>query len=234
MRTKISALSTLLLGIAFSTGCAVGDADMSMEEEVSALEGMASLAPLATLDRDGLHFASPELAQQWVEEAPGVWRQVAGSGRLVMGAEGHRSSVMQLEDELAWLRAAGALSAELVSAQARLDAHRAALAKAEDEIGVEVTCDIALYTGPSGPIFGFSGSAALTELACTGGTVTFTVESQACTNSSGCGPYNVQTAVPGSTPALWGSLRSGTGSSCDAFVALSPSNLAQFDIFPCS
>jgi hypothetical protein len=223
-------ISSVLMGIAFGAGCAIDDPGSS--EEVAGVESTIEVEPLATLSSAGLQFASAEIARQWVEEAPGVWRHEDGTRRMILGEEGHRWAVAQLDDELAALNTQDADESLIEAKEAHLAVQRTALDKAGDEIGTEATCNIGLYTGASGPIFGFVGSAALAQLSCQNGTVVFTVESQACTGSTGCGPYSVQTAIPDSTPRLWGSLRSGTGN-CFSTVFVSPPGIGQSSNFTC-
>jgi hypothetical protein len=223
-------IASVFIGISLSAGCALDGQDR--HEELAGVESTYEIAPLATLKGGELTFASADIARQWQEEAPGVWRHEDGTRRLIMGQDGHRWVAAQLEDELAALYAGGADESLIETKEAHLAIQREALDKAGDEIGIEATCDIGLYTGASGPIFGFVGGASLAELSCQNGTVVFTVESQVCTGSTGCGAYSVQTAIPDSTPRLWGSLRSGTGS-CFASVFVSPPGIGQSSSFTC-
>lgn len=229
MSNKLLSVSMATLGIAaWSVGCGVeADADVVMTAE-SVPAGLEISAIYNAVD--GLRFLSPEVASSWSEVTKGVWRSDTGQ-QLIAGEEGHRWAVEQTQAELAELRATNADVVTIEHKESILDMHQRALK--EPQVGDKASCNIAFYNGPSSPFTGFVGSAGLTQLSCTGGTVTFTVQSQACTNSTGCGPVVTQTAVVGSTPGLWGTARSGTGSSCGSVVSVSPPGVVSSGTFVC-
>ena len=233
MITKIRFASTALslVGIAALAGaCAHGEG--AVDEELAGIESPVAVEPLATYNaNDGLSFVSPDMAANWHEEAPGVWRRADGEQRLIIGQEGHRWALAQLDRELAELRAADADASLIEAKQAKLAGKRDALAKA-DGVGTAATCSIGLYTGPSSPFTGLVGGAALAELSCQNGTVIFTVETFVCAGTSGCGSVSRQTAIPTATPALWGQARSGVGS-CYSDVFVTPANVGQSSSYTC-
>lgn len=105
---------------------------------------------------------------------------------------------------------------------------RLTIAAAEDtrhkslgNMSADVTCNIALYSGPSSPFIGQVGGAALAQLSCVNGTVAFTVEAGVCTETTGCGLLYGEMAYPDSTPRLWGTIRTGFGD-CDSSVSARP------------
>ncbi|GAB4520175.1 MAG: hypothetical protein Tsb0020_38800 [Haliangiales bacterium] len=212
-------IATVLLATSLSVGCAVDGVDGDSHELNGELAPAGQIEPLATVDADGMHFASEEIARQWSQAAPGVWSHSDGT-RLIFGAEGHRWAADELEAELDALYAADASMDVVAAKEAALDQRLAALDKASgEEIRTEVSCNVAMYTDISSPITGFVGGAALAQISCTNGTVAFTVDSMVCT-STGCSS-NSQTAVPDSIPRIWGVARSGTGNCfSDVFISL--------------
>lgn len=221
------------VGITSLVGACAQDGDEIVQEELSGIESPIELEPVATFDAtNGLQFASPDIAVQWREEAPGVWRHETGTQRLIMGEQGHRSAVSLVEAELAELRSAGADNSLIAAKESYLASQRNAVAKAASEVSPQVSCRIRPYNGPSSPFTGYVGGAALVELVCYGGTVRFTIDTQVCTGTTGCGPVLRQIAYPTSTPGLWGQARSGYGT-CYSFVAVSPPGIFEDDYYRC-
>jgi len=99
-----------------------------------------------------------------------------------------------------------AMEAEI--AEAGLD--RLGVPQPEGTLGL--SCNVGLYAGPSGPVSGIPGAAALAQSSCTGGCASITVRSQACCNGA-CTPLSISTnnAVC-STPWTAGVIRQGSGS----------------------
>lgn len=232
-KTHIARAALSLIAIASLAGaCAQGNDDSLIHDQFTGDDAAVAVQPLATFNAaEGLNFVSPDMAAEWNEEAPGVWRQADGEQRLIIGAEGHRWAVQQLSGELAELRAAGADSSAIAAKEAHLASQRDALAKSDD-ISTQATCNIALYTGPSSPFTGYTGAAALAQISCQNGTVVFTVETFVCAGTSGCGPVSIQTAIPGPNPGLWGQARSGSGS-CYSDVFVSPANVGRASSYTC-
>ncbi len=237
MKQTLYSISAIATGAALMIGCATGDVDVN--EELSGVESSMDVVPLASFSgSEGLRFATDELAREWTQEAAGVWRHMDSDKRLVIGEDGHRWSVAQLESELTAMRKDNADEEAIAAKEADLARYQFSLEKAQEkgegDFSTDATCSIGLYTDGSGPLVGFVGSAAVAEISCVNGTVVFTVESLACTGTSGCGPVSVQTAIPDSLPRLWGTARSGFGSCfADVFVSL-PAGIGQAANFNCN
>jgi hypothetical protein len=232
-KTSIGMAALMLSGTLFVAAC-----DDSNQEAVEvAFEGDvlgSELAPMATLrPGEGLRFASEEVARAWTQEAPGVWRHQDSTGRLIVGGEGHQWAAERLEIELAGLYEQGAPESELAAREAQLAAHKEVAAQADDKASLAASCDISTYNGPSSPYTGFIGGAALAQISCVNGTVIFTVETQVCTGTSGCGPVSRQTAIPDAFPRIWGTARSGYGS-CWSYVYLTPSGIFDSYSYTCN
>lgn len=237
MNKMHTGMMSVILGAAVAlTGCF--ETDDAIEVQFEGDEAPIELAPLAIYDAtSGLQFASEEVAQEWTEEAPGVWRQRGTGQQLVMGARGHESAVALLRAELDQLRADGAEDGVIQGKQARLADMRAAADKARDLNQTEASCEIGLYNGPSSPITGYVGGAALAELRCFNGSVMFTVNSQVCISTYGssysCTPTHSQTVIVGSTWRTVGTVSSGSGL-CSSWVSVSPSGFNASNAYPCN
>ena len=221
----VAVLSSAALG----AGCS---AEMSeIDQAIAGEQAMAVIDTTATFSAtEGLRFADDAAARGWTAVAPGVWRSASGAKQLIIGAEGHRWAVEQTEAELARLYEKGGDMAAIEHEEALLRMQQNALETAAN--GTQANCDIALYTGPASTLFGVIGGAALAQLSCTNGTLPFTVESQVCTDSTGCGPVHAYTAEPDSTPRLWGSVRSGLGF-CESAVLVTPPGVVQSNRYLC-
>lgn len=239
MEKTYKAMVALVLGSSIMmAGCDQADEGMeateAMDYEVQGIEPEVELAPMATFSHaDGLRFASEDAARAWTQEGPGVWLHGESNQRLVMGEEGHRWAAEQLQAELDALYASGADDSLIAAHEALLAGAQQAAGKAGEQASLAVSCNIATYNGGSSPFTGYTGGAALAQISCTGGTVVFTVQTQVCTGTYGCGPVNTQTAIPTSTPMLWGTARYGFGT-CSSFVSLSPSGIYDSNVYTCS
>ncbi|MDI3287810.1 hypothetical protein [Polyangium sp. 15x6] len=165
----------------------------------------------------------------WKELAPGVWEngEQEGAGRIIAGAEGHKWAIEQAEKELSELQAQAEEDPAANDAIERLQAQLANLQETAKNIAaapasLTVSCNIGFYTGPSSPVSGSYGAAALAQVSCTGGCEMFTISAQACTNF-GCSPVYSSSRFVCSTPWTYGVTQSGTyGASCSSAASVSP------------
>lgn len=170
----------------------------------------------------------------WKELAPGVFENDAeeGANRIVIGAEGHKWAIEQAETELSNLREQSELQTDddqaTIEAMKQIEVQIANLQKTAQNIAATpgtpqaISCNIGFYTGPSSPIAGYYGAAALAQVSCTGGCQTFTVSTQACTNF-GCTPVYASSRFVCSTPWTYGVSKSGSyGASCSSAASVSP------------
>lgn len=155
--------------------------------------------------------------------APGVWEVEAKDGfvqQVVVGQEGQLWLLEQMTAEL------DALRDRLGAETGQEDALREQIAAVEEAIatttssldelttgpgGVQApSCNISLYAGPSGPVSGIPGAAALAQSSCSGGCATITVRSQACCNGA-CTPLSIATNTVCASPWTAGVIRQGSG-----------------------
>jgi hypothetical protein len=171
------------------------------------------------------------------ETAPGVWESEGddGASRIVVGVEGHQWAIEQAEKDLADLVDRSAQRADsdpdsvLMDAIQQSEAHLKNLKDAAQGIAAAqgttpqaVSCNIGFYTGPSSPVVGTYGAAALTQVACSGGCQVFTISAQACTNF-GCSPVASSSSWVCSSPWTFGVSKGGTyGASCSSATSISP------------
>ena len=171
----------------------------------------------------------------WKELAPGVWEsgEQEGGNRIIVGAEGHKWAIEQAEKELSELEARSVSLAEedpaVNDAMEQLQAQLANLQETANNLAaapigtnLTVSCNIGFYTGPSSPVAGYYGAAALAQVSCTGGCQAFTISAQACTNF-GCTPTYSSSRFVCSTPWTYGVTMSGSyGASCSSAASVSP------------
>ncbi len=150
--------------------------------------------------------------------APGVWEVEAEDGlrqQIALGDEGQRWLIAQMTAELDGLHGDVDLDDALLGQIAAMEEGIAAaeldrLSAAPDGVP-GLSCNVGLYAGPSGPVSGIPGAAALAQSSCTGGCTSITVRSQACCNGA-CTPLSISTnnAVCAS-PWTAGVIRQGSG-----------------------
>ena len=246
VRTSFLSMNLIACG-ALATGC-VASSDLepttdTAEAAVSAKQvilneaGSSSIVmqSVVHLERttkgDALSIASPG----WRETAPGVWESSAqeSGGRIVIGVQGHQSAIAQAKKDLAALRDRAALRAggdpAIASAIGQQEAQlknlqdaAQALAQTPGPVTQAVSCNIGFLNGPSSPLTGFFGAVAGTQISCTGGCQTFTVQALACTNF-GCSPTVTGSNFVCATPWLFGVAQSGTfGAACAAQTSVTP------------
>lgn len=223
----------LLAGGALATGCvdsaepATGSADTAITNQADMVinrAGFAPTAPSAELQVAGGHvsLASPG----WTETAPGIWANASkdGANSIVIGAEGHKRAIAQVGQDLAALRAAGAAPELIQQKEEYLKNLEAAMQRISSQgvTPLATSCNIGFVIQASSPITGVIGEFAGAQLVCFGGTQTFTVQTQACTDL-GCGPVYTFFPTVGSSTVLVGSGRSGTwGAFCSGAAYVSP------------
>jgi len=231
----------LIAGSAFMAGCVASpEPDSTIQGAEEALideSGPLSIPVQSELrmertgDGEALSLV-PDAA--WRQLAPGVFESAAqeGASRIVVGAEGHKWAIEQAEKDLADLRARSASQADVdPAASAAIEQLEEQLVKLEQTaqniaaapVGTPqaLSCDIGFYTGPSSPISGYYGAAALADVACYGGCQTFTISAQACTDY-GCSPVYTSSRFVCATPWTYGVARSGTyGASCSSAASVS-------------
>jgi hypothetical protein len=223
---------------------AVTQAEFSLGEAISEME----LADEANVAVDELHISPIDGAVQLrmgelpdgtfgVTEgaggraiAPGVWEVETEEGviqQVIMGVEGQEWLIEQLTAELDGLRGQrnepgheDALLEQIAAVEAAIASAKGSLYDLTQSGGVQApSCNISLYTGPSGPVSGIPGAAAFAQSSCSGGCATITVRSQACCNGA-CTPISIATNTV--CAPLWtaGVIRSGSGSGwAQVFVA---------------
>lgn len=174
--------------------------------------------------RNGVFNASAESRGRDI--APGVSELETEDGvqQVIVGEAGHEWLLAQSTarlDELHAELAAGTddedlLLGQIAAAEEELDAVNATLKHMKDlalpgDPTLGVSCNVGLYAGPSGPVYGAAGAAALAQTACYGGCTAITVRSQACCNGA-CTPlsYITNTNVC-ANPWTAGSIRLGIG-----------------------
>lgn len=151
--------------------------------------------------------------------APGVWEVEAEDGlrqQIVVGEAGQRWLIAQMKAELDSLHGETNLGDALRGQIAAMEEGVAAAGLDEFSAarpdGVPgLSCNVSLYAGPSGPVSGIPGAAALAQSSCAGGCTSITVRSQACCNGA-CTPLSISTnnAVCAS-PWTAGVIRQGSG-----------------------
>ena len=221
-------LSLLTLAGSLSAGCATSQAPETDEETNVSVDDL-HMSPIEDAVQlrmgqlpDGTFGVTEGAGGRAV--APGVWEIETDDGlhhQIIQGEEGHRWLIEQTTAELDELRGkldAGAgdqdeLHAQIASAEETIASAQTALKEsAQTFVLPAVTCNIGMYTGPSGPITNppLAGAAAIAQISCNGGCITFTVRSQACCNGW-CTPLNYATSQVCS--GLWtaGSIRQGSG-----------------------
>jgi len=155
--------------------------------------------------------------------APGVWEVETADGlvqQIIIGDEGQQWLVAEMTEQLDELR--GRLGREAGDEEALLEqiaAMEEAIATAKGSVtdlavpsGVLApSCNISLYAGPSGPVWGVPGATAFAQSSCSGGCATITVRSQACCNGA-CTPLSIASNTVCSPLWTSGMLRQGSGS----------------------
>jgi hypothetical protein len=225
-----------LVFISASMGCSAsspapessGEAILVNEESQAPLPGVEM-----RLERGAGEAAfSLKEGADWKTVAPGVFELPAGDGKsqhIAVGEAGHRWLVEQAGAELDGLYAQRnaddgkpELEQQIASAEEKLSTAHEALTQAIGGPAPQaVSCNISLYAGPSSPVFGTAGAAAVAQIVCGGGCVTFTVSSQTCC-SGACTPFSAITKTVCATPQLMGTLQSGFGIG-SALVSVNPS-----------
>ena len=210
--------------------------DQRVITDRAAVAGIA-MQPAVRLDRAGQGTAVSPIGAGWTQTAPGLWNNASASGTRVMaiGAEGHRSAIAKAEAELAALQRAGddAGVEQKAAYLAQLKATSLAIPAAVN--APQVTCNLSDYIGPSSPVLpGVIGAAAIGQADCVEGSVTFTIETQACSDL-GCTAFNIVTgtASPG-LPFVSGVAIAGTaGAACSGTVIFIPPGLTVTGAGPC-
>lgn len=238
----VSSLSLSLIGT--SMGCAVSspapETDSASEtilvddESHAALEGVE----MRIERRAGEPAFSLMEGSDWKTVAPGVWELPSKDGnaqRVAAGEAGHRFLVAQADAELDALyarRDAEAMTPEIAEKIANAEEMRATAQEsmkraAGDTQTLAASCNFSLYTGASSPVTSppVAGAAALAQVVCSGGCVTFTVTSQACCGGFCSGSTAFTRTVCG-TPWTAGTVVSGAGLGF-ATVNLNPPNITQ-------
>ena len=230
MKTMKSIVLLSLLAIAGSmtAGCATSEAPESDEETNVSVDEL-HMSPI----EEAVQLRMGQLADGTfgvIEEAggravaPGVWEIETDDGlhhQVIQGVEGHRWLVEQTTAERDVLRGkldTGAgdrdeLLEQIASAEEVIaNAQTAMKESTESFILPAVTCNVGMYTGPSGPVTSppIAGAAAFAQISCSGGCVTFTVRSQACCNGW-CTPLSYATSMVCSSLWTAGQIRQGSG-----------------------
>jgi|JI10StandDraft_1071094.scaffolds.fasta_scaffold04989_9 hypothetical protein len=153
--------------------------------------------------------------------APGVWEVETEDGLLqqvIIGAEGQQWLIGQMTAELDGLRGKvseagheGGLSEQIAAVEEAIATAKSSLNDLTHSGGVQApSCNIGLYAGPSGPVSGVAGAAALAQSSCSGGCATITVRSQACC-SGACTPLSIATNTVCASTWTAGMIRVGNG-----------------------
>jgi hypothetical protein len=242
------ALVTSLALLGTSTGCAVSSSapetnaapDMKTETTLVNDDSHATLkgAEMRIERRAGESAVSLVEGSDWHVVAPGVWEIPSADGttqRVAAGEDGHRWLVEQADAELEGLyaqRDAGEVKPELDQKIATAETMRKSAEQSMNSAVAgpspqAVSCNISLYTGPSSPVTSppIAGAAALGQIVCGGGCMTFTVTSQACCNGYCSGLSAFSRTVCG-TPWTAGTIVSGYGLGY-ASVNMNPPNITQ-------
>ncbi len=230
MKTIISSLS-LFACSALVIGCAAseGELEPQLVDELG-----SSFQAQSTVRLVGGAQGEPQLVGEgWTQASPGVWQK--GEHRLVMGLEGHRAALSLEEKNLAQLQLVGAEASLVQASEQELARLRDTVASLKESgPTTQATCNIAFYEGPSSPITGASGVAALAQMVCSDGTQSFTVQSQACVNGA-CTPIVVQSnAAVGATPWTAGVIVNATaGLPCSGVNVVTPPGVGSSWSGPC-
>lgn len=255
MKRSSSILATFATSIIFAfaamtTGCAVSsepEATIDSAEEALINETGPMAIPAQgemRLERagDGEAFSLAAPGGAWKETAPGVFESEEGQGasRIVVGIEGHKWAIERAEKDLAALyeksagHAGGDPDGAVMEAIQQGEEHLESLKETAEGIASAtapapqaLSCNIAFYTGPSSPIVGTYGAAALTQVACSGGCQFFTISAQACTNY-GCTPVNSSSSYVCASPWTFGVTMTGSyGAFCSSATSISPPGISQ-------
>jgi len=227
-----------LASLALLAGCvassepetSVDTAEQAVVDESGALEIPTNDA--LKLERaEGSETLTLAPSATWKQIAPGVFENGAeeGGSRILMGAEGHQWALDRANEDLSKLRAQPDAEKESVT---QLEAQIAELKNTVQNLAAPpvptpsaLSCNLSFYTGPSSPISGSYGAAALAQVSCSGGCQTFTISAQACTNF-GCSPVYSSSRFVCSTPWTYGVTMSGSyGAFCSSSATVSPPGL---------
>jgi hypothetical protein len=233
---------SLLISAGLLAGCASAPAPEASEDNAVVVNELAT-APLAGDSELRVERRAGESAFEmvnapgWRTIQPGVWEHGEGESKrqVIVGEAGHQWLAEQTTQQIDALQAKikGGDPAESLSQQIeqleQVNARAQTALAGEREIKAPTpsaaSCDLSLYTGPSGPVFAVSGAAALAQAVCSGGCVAFTVTSQACC-AGVCAPLTTQTNTVCSSPLLMGSLLQGSGFG-SASVTITPPSISQ-------
>lgn len=237
--SKIGVVSFAAIGCLMVAGCAspvdpeVGDESASVTVDSMAFERLAGGTEMRVERAAGAAAFSLVGAPSWKQLAPGVWEDGESGTRIAVGDEGHGWLAAQVEKEIEEIYAhEDVTQASVLQKIAGLEktlqeAHDAVALSPELPTPYAVTCNFALYTGPSGAVTSpaVAGAAALAQVVCTGGCATFTVTSRACCAGL-CTPTTAVSRSVCSTAWTAGSIYGGSGAGY-ATVNLTPPNITQ-------
>lgn len=227
-------LSLITFAGALASGC---DAEPTPQaDEASLASSTRSSVAVDSLDmapivnavqagqiRDGVFTATG--TDHGREIAPGVSELETGDGvqQIVVGEAGHQwlleqstARLEQLHAELAESDDPDALLSQIAATEEEVAATHAVLKHMRDLVqpsdGVHgPSCNVGFYAGPSSPVYGSPGAAALAQSVCYGGCAGITVRSQACCNGA-CTPLShITNYSVCSAPWTAGSIRLGGG-----------------------
>lgn len=189
----------------------------------------------------------------WKATEPGIWESTAqpSAGRVIIGAEGHRRAIAHAESDLAALYQRAALHGSdgpaVATAIQQQEAQLKSLKDAAKAIPLRTTdpgdlidppldpsCTIDFFNVPSSPFLGFSGVIGAAQVACTGGCLTVTIQSAACTDLFPACVVGTASNVVCSSPWLSGVGVQGTvGAGCAAGSSVTPFGVTVASALPC-
>jgi hypothetical protein len=222
MKNTIKSLS-LFACSALVVGCAASSEDNTMAIDELGASSFQSESAIR-MDRTSEGTSMSFVGGNWTQAEPGIFQ--SGEQRLVVGLEGHRAAIAQGEKNLQALQQSGASESMLQQSESSLNLLKNAAANLKDsDPSTQATCNIGFILGPSSPFTGIVGAIAATQISCSIGVQTFTVQTQACTNF-GCSAVFTGTNTVGTVPWTFGVVRTGTaGAACAAAALVTPPSL---------
>lgn len=182
----------MLIAGAAAAGCA---ADEPASPQPIARDRLIALADKVPAGMTRIELESngqPKASAGWTQSAPGIWQQSGSAMRIIVGEQGHRSAIAQAKAEIAALqqRAAdhrGGDAAQTGELQRKIDQLATFKASWSDNPDLPddppgnpppTSCTTSILTGPSSPVSGFSGAAAIATVTCYQGCQTYTFQTQ--------------------------------------------------------
>ncbi len=202
-------------------------------DQITALPGQAELRYTRTADGDSIAVTSPG----WTESSPGLWQgpESNSGATMIIGAAGHRAAIAEGERRLAQLEHQAAQGADTRAEIEQQSAYLGALKLAEQQIAKQdiartaeanalpAICRFDFYIGPSSPIVGSPGGAALATAVCSQNCQVMTSTSRVCTNIVGCTEVQTQSTLVCGFPVRFGTVAPGTrGFTCAGAATMLP------------